>query len=77
MNWIDAYTPEIFMTKDRGTGNALAAMANRIFGIMAPIIAIYADINTPVPVYLSGALFVTAGLLVLLLPFESKGKASL
>jgi MFS family permease len=29
------YTPEIFPTKDRGTGNALTAIANRIFGIMA------------------------------------------
>lgn len=29
-----AYTPEIFPTKDRGTGNALTATANRIFGIM-------------------------------------------
>jgi MFS family permease len=30
-----AYTPEIFPTKDRGTGNALTACSNRIFGIMA------------------------------------------
>ena len=30
-----AYTPEIFATKDRGTGNALTACSNRIFGIMA------------------------------------------
>ena len=44
---------------------------------MAPIIAIYADINTPVPVYVSGALFIVAGLLVVTLPFESRGKASL
>jgi MFS family permease len=29
-----AYTPEVFPTKDRGTGNALTASANRIFGIM-------------------------------------------
>jgi hypothetical protein len=29
-----AYTPEIFPTKDRGTGNALTATANRAFGIM-------------------------------------------
>jgi MFS family permease len=29
------YTPEIFPTKDRGTGNALTATANRIFGVMA------------------------------------------
>jgi len=30
-----AYTPEIFPTKDRGTGNALTATSNRIFGVMA------------------------------------------
>lgn len=72
-----AYTPEIFPTKDRGTGNALTATANRVFGIMAPIIAIYADLNTVAPVYVSGALFITAGLLVTLLPFEPLGKASL
>ena len=72
-----AYTPEIFVTKDRGTGNALAATANRVFGIMAPIIAIYADLNSAAPVYVSGALFIAAGVLVLALPFEPRGKASL
>jgi len=30
-----AYTPEVFPTKDRGTGNSLTATANRVFGIMA------------------------------------------
>lgn len=44
---------------------------------MAPIIAIYANLNTPVPVYVSGALFIVAGLLVLLVPYESQGRASL
>ena len=72
-----AYTPEIFPTKDRGTGNALTATANRIFGIMAPIVAIYANLETAVPVYVSGALFIAAGLLTLILPFEPRGKASL
>ena len=72
-----AYTPEIFPTKDRGTGNALTATANRIFGIMAPIIAIYANLETAAPVYVSGALFIAAGLLTTLLPFEPLGKASL
>ncbi|WVN90196.1 uncharacterized protein L203_105432 [Cryptococcus depauperatus CBS 7841] len=72
-----AYTPEIFPTKDRGTGNALAATANRIFGIMAPIIAMFANLKTSAPVYTSGALFIAAGLLVLVLPYESRGKASL
>lgn len=72
-----AYTPEIFTTKDRGTGNALTATANRVFGIMAPIIAIYANLETAAPVYVSGALFIGAGLLTTLLPFEPLGKASL
>jgi hypothetical protein len=72
-----AYTPEVFVTKDRGTGNAVAACANRIFGIMAPIIAIYANINTAAPVYVSGALFLAAGCLAAILPFEPRGKASL
>lgn len=72
-----AYTPEIFPTKDRGTGNALTATANRVFGIMAPIIAIYANLETAAPVYVSGALFIVAGILAMLLPFEPRGKASL
>lgn len=72
-----AYTPEVFVTKDRGTGNAMTATSNRIFGIMAPIIAIYANLETAAPVYVSGALFIAAGLLTVLLPFEPQGKASL
>ncbi|OQD72622.1 hypothetical protein PENDEC_c020G02228 [Penicillium decumbens] len=72
-----AYTPEIFLTKDRGTGNALTASANRIFGIMAPIIAMFANLQTSIPVYVSGALFIAAGILVVLMPYETRGKASL
>lgn len=29
-----AVSPELFATKDRGTGNGLVATSNRIFGIM-------------------------------------------
>ena len=72
-----AFTPEVFPTKDRGTGNALTATANRIFGIMAPVVAMFADLDTAAPVYTSGALFIVAAALVLTLPFESRGKASL
>ncbi|KAI0770092.1 MFS general substrate transporter [Fomes fomentarius] len=72
-----ALSPEIFPAKDRGTGNALVAAANRIFGIMAPVIALYADLTTPVPIYLSGALFVVSGSVALLLPFEPRGRASI
>lgn len=72
-----AYTPELFLTKDRGTGNALTASANRVFGIMAPIIAMFADLRTAAPVYVSGVLYIAAGMLVVLIPYESRGMASL
>ena len=93
-----AVSPELFPTKDRGTGNALVATANRIFGIMvglfltvpvrtwhltqwrtfqAPIIALYANLKTAVPIYISGALFIIAGFIALLLPFEPRSKASI
>ncbi|POS71700.1 major facilitator superfamily transporter [Diaporthe helianthi] len=71
------FTPELFPTPQRGTGNALTATSNRVFGIMAPIIAMFANLETAAPVYTSGALFIAAGLLVLILPFESRGKAAL
>ncbi|KAI0260637.1 MFS general substrate transporter [Gloeopeniophorella convolvens] len=72
-----AISPELFPTKDRGTGNALVAAANRIFGIMAPIIALYADLTTSAPIYVSGAIFIVSGFIALLLPFEPRGRASL
>ncbi|KAG1728433.1 hypothetical protein EDB19DRAFT_1746692 [Suillus lakei] len=32
-----ALSPELFPTKDRGTGNAIVATANRIFGVMVSL----------------------------------------
>jgi hypothetical protein len=72
-----SFTPELFPTPQRGTGNALAATCNRVFGIMGPIIAMFANLQTSAPVYTSGALFLAAGVLVLILPFESRGKQAL
>ncbi|OAX35732.1 MFS general substrate transporter [Rhizopogon vinicolor AM-OR11-026] len=72
-----AISPELFPTKDRGTGNAIVATANRVFGVMAPIIALYANLTTSVPIWISGAIFIVAGFIALLLPFEPRGHASL
>jgi sugar phosphate permease len=72
-----AYTPEVFPTKDRGTGNGLAMTANRLGGILAPVIAMYADLDTPVPVYIAGSMFILAGAVMWLLPYESHKKTSL
>lgn len=72
-----AISPELFPTKDRGTGNALVAAANRIFGIMSPIVALYANLQTSVPIYIAGSLFLVAGMVALLLPFDPIGMASM
>ncbi|KAJ7751913.1 hypothetical protein DFH07DRAFT_941558 [Mycena maculata] len=72
-----AMSPELFPTKHRGTGNALVATANRIFGVMAPILALNANLETPIPIFISGGLFSVSSFLALLLPSESRGKAAL
>ncbi|KAI0754770.1 MFS general substrate transporter [Daedaleopsis nitida] len=72
-----AISPELFPAKDRGTGNALLGAASRVFSVMAPLIALYTDLRTSVPIYVSGTLFIVAGLVALLLPFEPRGRASI
>lgn len=72
-----AYTPEIFPTKDRGPGDAITTTANRMFGVLAPIVAMFANLEASAPVHVSGALFIAAGVLAALLPFKTRGKASL
>ncbi|KAE9383746.1 MFS general substrate transporter [Gymnopus androsaceus JB14] len=72
-----AISPEIFPAKDRGTGNGLVSSATRIFSVIAPIIALYANLETATPVYISGALIILTGLVALLLPYEPRGKASI
>jgi sugar phosphate permease len=72
-----AISPEVFPAKDRGTGNGLVATATRVFGIVAPVIALYANLATAIPVYVAGALIIFAGFLALLLPYEPRGKASI
>lgn len=71
-----AYTPEIFPTKVRGTGVGLAASANRILGIFSPIIGMYANLATSAPIFVSGALFILAGVVSAFFPYESKGRAT-
>ncbi|KAH7323875.1 MFS general substrate transporter [Rhexocercosporidium sp. MPI-PUGE-AT-0058] len=70
------YTPEVIPSLHRGTGTGLASAFNRICGLMAPIIATYVG-SSDVPIYISAALYAVAGVLSLLLPFETMGKASL
>lgn len=71
-----SYTPELFPAPIRGTGNGLVMLCNRLSGLMAPIIAAYVGIETSTPVWISAALFVLAGLVFLILPYETRGKSA-
>jgi sugar phosphate permease len=71
-----SYTPELFPAPVRGTANGLVALGNRLSGLMAPIIAAYVGVETDVPVWISACLFVVAGLVFLVLPYETRGRAA-
>lgn len=71
-----SYTPELFPAPVRGTANGLVAMFNRLSGLMAPIIAAYVGIDNDYPVWISAALFVLAGFVFLVLPYETRGRAA-
>ena len=71
-----SYTPELFPAPIRGTGNGLVMLFNRLAGLSATIIGAYVGLDTSLPVWISAALFAFAGIMFLLLPYESRGKAA-
>ncbi|KAJ3510191.1 hypothetical protein NLJ89_g4821 [Agrocybe chaxingu] len=74
---LQTMTPELFPTKNRATGIAIVTIAYCISGVMAPVIALYANLATPVPIYIAGAIYLVAAVIALLLPYESRGRASM
>ncbi|GAA5883780.1 hypothetical protein JCM3774_005672 [Rhodotorula dairenensis] len=75
---IYAIAPETFPTPHRGTGDALAGGFQRLCGSAAPLIATYsAAADSPNgPVYASAAIFIVAGLAMLALPIETRGRTT-
>lgn len=71
-----SYTPEVYPAPLRGIATATCSLCNRLCGLLGPIISLHLDISNGEPVYLSGGLFILAGLLFLVLPYETRGKAS-
>ncbi|KAL1869421.1 hypothetical protein VTK73DRAFT_3158 [Phialemonium thermophilum] len=73
-----AFTPEIFPAPIRGAGTGVASFLNRATGLMAPVIAanIPGD-GTTMPVYLSGALILSAFVGMCLIPIETRGRQRL
>jgi MFS family permease len=73
-----AYTPEVFPAPNRGTGTGVSSFFNRLCGVMAPIVAIYASSSNPnAPIYASGGLMLAAFVAMVLLPIETRGKQTL
>ncbi|KAJ5112254.1 hypothetical protein N7532_000299 [Penicillium argentinense] len=72
-----AYTPEVFPAPNRGTGSGIASCLNRIAGLMAPIIGIYASTDPQAPIYAAGALILASFLAMIFLPIETAGKQTM
>lgn len=72
-----AYTPEVMPSAHRSTGNGLAVGVNRIFGIIAPIIAYYGDTASAIPLYVMASCFAILVLVSIAMPFEPMGKQSM
>lgn len=72
------YTPELFPTHIRGTGTGIGSCLNRISGLCAPLVAIYASTADPkTPIYVSGALMLACGIGMGCLPIETRGRQTM
>ena len=73
-----AFTPEIFPAPVRGAGTGVASFLNRVTGLVAPVIAatIPGD-GATAPIFLSGALILSAFVAICLIPIETRGRQRL
>lgn len=72
-----AISYEVFPAPNRGTGDGLAMATQRVFGVIAPVVGAYAGTTPTTPIYVSASFFMAAAVLMLLLPFETRGRTAL
>lgn len=73
-----AYTPEVFPAPNRGTATGIASTLNRLSGICAPLVAVFAaQANPKAPIYASGGLFLAAFVSMCFLPLETRNRQAL
>ena len=65
-----AYTPEVFPSAARGTGNSLAIACTRVGAVIVPLIAYYSDTSSSVPIWICGSFVGVVGFIALLFPYE-------
>lgn len=69
-----AFTPEIFPAPVRGAGTGVASFLNRITGLTAPVIAAtMPGDGATTPIYMSGALILSAFVSICMIPIETRG----
>lgn len=66
------YTPEVMPTFSRATGCGTAVAAGRIASLSSPFIATFANLNTPVPIWVCFGLYIVIAMVALILPFEPR-----
>ncbi|CAA7262740.1 unnamed protein product [Cyclocybe aegerita] len=74
---LQTMTPELFPTKSRATGIGIVGTAYSISGVLAPVIALYANLTTAVPIYIAGAIYLVAAIIAVLIPYELRGRAAM
>lgn len=74
---IYGYTPEVFKTELRGTASGTASALSRFAGMLAPIVAGWLfSISLNAPLVISVALFISAVIMAIALPIETRGRPS-
>ncbi|WFD03815.1 hypothetical protein MOBT1_002509 [Malassezia obtusa] len=71
-----AITYEVFPAPQRGTGDGLSMSTQRVFGVVATLIAVYKSEQFTAPIYVSASFFLLSALLMLFLPYEPRGRDS-
>ncbi|KAL4401362.1 transmembrane transporter [Malassezia pachydermatis] len=72
-----AITYEVFPAPQRGTGDGFTMSVQRVFGIVSTIVGIGVQSEFKAPIYVSGAAFLVAGVIMFFLPYEPRGKTAL
>lgn len=71
-----SYTPSVFGTSNRATGNSLCFVLTRFAGLFTPVIAYYSNTSSATPIYVCAAVVGIIGLVALGFPYEpSKHRA--
>ncbi|KAI8840339.1 major facilitator superfamily domain-containing protein [Chytriomyces cf. hyalinus JEL632] len=69
------YTPEVFESRVRGTASGAASVVSRVFGCMAPLLTGWLlGVSVALPLVIASGFLFLAGICMVLLPVETRGR---